>query len=421
MTEKTLYLNSGKCSHAKCVFCGWGTYEYPKLSFNELKEWFDTRVDEVETLKIFNSGSFLDNNQVDPKFRKWLIKRCEELEIKNLVIESRPEFVTQESLNEMKSNKVHITVAIGLEVADNEVLKNVNKGFTVEDYLNAAKILKKNNFGLRSYVLVNIPFETDESLEKSIKIAKENSDSVVIINWFPHGYSPAFNLWLEGKHKPLDKTEFEEKTKTFTNVEKDFDNFVFKPLWPKNKQRWINGATEKELKHPYYEIWQDFIVRFYKNKRKNVLFVPCAFRKPYTRSKLHKAIRRALFKIPNSRELHLIVISSPGVIPYEFADKYPFNKYDWKEWEETPEIKQMYIEVNQKRIENYLQTHKYEKYFCYLRPDSESYKALHNACDMLGIKIIDCISDETFEKIKDEKNALSLDEPLEDLKKNLVF
>lgn len=420
MTEKIMYLNSGKCRHGKCVFCGWGTYEYPKLTFDELKGWFEKKIEPADTLKIFNSGSFLDDNQVEPEFRKYVIQKCEELGIKNLTVESRPEFITQENLDNMKSDNVHVTVAIGLEVADNDVLKKVNKGFTVEDYLKAAEVLKTNGFSLRTYVLTNIPYGNIETLRKSVKLAKEHSESVVVINWFPHGYSAAFNLWLEGKHKPLDKEQFEEMTKEFEGVEKDFDNFVFKPMWPREQQKWINGATEKELRHPYYEVWQDFIVRFFKHKRKHILFVPCAFRKPYTRSKLHKAIRRTLWEVPNSRDVHLVVISSPGVIPYEFVEKYPFDKYDWKEWEETPEIKKMYIEVNQKRIENYLKTHKYEKYFCYLKPTSESYAALKGACKTLGIELISCLTQETFEKIKDERNALSLDEPLEDLKKNLI-
>ena len=54
LEEKIVYLNSGKCNWGQCVFCGWGTYEYPKLSFDELREWFDKKIEEVDILKIFN-------------------------------------------------------------------------------------------------------------------------------------------------------------------------------------------------------------------------------------------------------------------------------------------------------------------------------------------------------------------------------
>ena len=251
MSEKTIYINSGKCKWGQCVFCGWGKYEYPKLTFEELKELLNKRIDKVDVLKIFNSGSFLDEDQIVKEFRKYVIEKCEEFEIKNLIVETRVEFITQEVIDEMRSDKVHVIFAVGLEVADNEVLKKMNKGLTVEDYLKAAELIRKNNFGLRSYVLVNAPYSNIDTLRKSVKIAKDNSESVILLNWFPHGYSTAFDLWIEGKHKPLDKDEFEEMTKEFGDIEKDFDNFVFKPLWPQDKRRWINGATEKELLHPY--------------------------------------------------------------------------------------------------------------------------------------------------------------------------
>ncbi len=420
MEEKIIYIKSGKCRWGKCIFCGWGKYEYWKLSFDELKEYFEKRLEPVDSLKIFNSGSFLDENQIVPEFRKWIVKKCEELGIENLTVESRPEFVTQEVIDDMESENVKVTVAIGLEVADNDVLEKIQKGFTVEDYLKAVEMLRKNNWGVRTYILVNVPYSNPETLKKSVELVEKTSDSYCLLNWFPHGYSEAFDLWLEGKWKPLDEEEFNEMTKDFGG-EKYFYEFVFKPLFPQEKRKWINGATEKQLLHPYYEVWQDYIVRFFKHKRPYALFVPCAFRKPYTKSKLHRAIKRTLREVPNSRDLHMIVISSPGVIPYQFVNYYPFNKYDWKEWEETPEIKKRYIEVTQKRIEDYLKKHKYEKYFCYLKPDSESYTALYNACKNLGIELIDVLTGETYEKVKAEKNSLSLPEALEDLKKNLVF
>ena len=425
MTEKTIYLRSGQCSWAKCIFCGWGCKGEPVQTFEELKTFLDSKLEPVDSLKIFNSGSFLDDKQVVPEFRKYVIQRCEELKIARLTVESRPEFVTKKNLDSLKSDKVHVTIAIGLECADDKILKKINKGFTVDDYLKASKLLKKNNFGMRSYILVNVPFSNATTLKKSVKVAKENSESIVMINWFPHGYSPAFNLWLDGKWKPFDKEEFDEATKEFDEVEKDFDNFVFKPMWPAEQRRWINGAGLEQLTHPYYEIWQDYICRFFKHRRSVAFFIPCAFRKPYYRSKLHKAIRHTLFDVENSSKLHMLVLSSPGVIPYEFIDCYPFNKYDWKEWEETPEIKKKYIEVTQRRIENYLKTHKYEKYFCYLKLESESYIALRQACEKLGIELINCLNEETYEAVKNEKNPLTFESALEDLKstlkKNLII
>ncbi len=420
MKEKIIYLNSGKCAWGKCIFCGWGKYDYPKMSMHDLKHILDEKLRDVkfgklEQLKIFNSGSFLDEQQIPKAFRSYVVRKCEQLGIKNLVIESRGEFVDEKFANDMKSEKVKVTIGIGLEVADNEILKKLNKGITVEDYIRTAEFLRSNGFGVRTYLLVNAPYTNKERLKKSVDLALQYSDSICLLNWFPHGYSEAFELWLEGKWKPLTRSEFEEMTSQFKDprIEKYFEEFVFVPKFTREKQTWIKGATEKELLHPYYEVWQDYICRFYKQpKSKNVvLFIPCTFTKPYFKSRLHRKILKIAPK-----NLHLVVISSPGVIPYEFVGKYPFNRYDWPEWLETKEIKKLYIKITEQRIKNYLSSHNYKKYFCYLKPTSESFQALKQACTKLNIKITDCLTAETWEKIKNEKNPLALPEALKDLK-----
>lgn len=422
MKEKIVYLNSGKCAWGKCIFCGWGKYDYPKLNMHELKRLLDEKlrgVRKLEQLKIFNSGSFLDPQQIPAAFRSYVVKKCEHLGIKNLVFESRGQFVSEELIKDMKSDKVKVTIGIGLEVADNRVLKKLNKGITVESYVQTAEFLQSNGFGVRTYLLVNAPYTDKNSLKRSVELALKYSDSICMINWFPHGRSEAFKLWINNKWKPLTRSEFNEQTKDFKNekIEKYFEEFVFTPNFPREKQIWIRGATEKELLHPYFEVWQDYICRFYAQPKSKgaALFIPCTWTKPYSKSRLHRNI---LDIVP--KNVHLIVISSPGVIPYEFSGKYPFNKYDWPEWLETEEIKKLYIEVTERRIKNYLRSHIYKKYYCYLKPSSESYQALKQACEELGITLIDCLQPETWNKIKNEKNSLALEAALNDLKENLT-
>lgn len=418
MKEKILILRSGKCAWSGCIFCGWGKYDYPRLSLIQLKNILDgslrkVNYGELNTLKIFCSGSFLDKKQIPETFRSYVVKKCEQLGIKNLVIESRPEFI--ENIKNMKNDKVKVTVGIGLEVADNKILKKLNKGITTEDYEKAVKFLRKNGFGIRSYLLVNAPYTNKNTLKRSVEFAEKYSDSICLLNWFPHGRSKAFDLWLKKKYMPLDEKEFLDYIKPYRKNRKidfDFYNFVFIPSFP--KQEWIKGATKKELLHPYFEVWQDYVCRFYEKpkSKKAVLFIPCTYTKPYSRSRLHKNILKTV-----PRNIHLVVISSPGVVPYEFVNKYPFNKYDWPEWEETEEIKKLYVNATKKRIENYLKKHKYEKYYCYLKPSSESYQALKKACEKLNIKLINCLKEGTWKKIKEEKNSLALPDALEDLKK----
>jgi len=430
MKEFVIYLNSGKCSWGKCIFCGWGKQNYPVKTLHELKSFFDEKMKEavganIDVLKIFNSGSFLDEKQVPRAFRSYVVRKCEDLGIKNLNIESRGEYVTDDFFEDMKSSKVKVNIGIGLEVADDEVLKLLNKGMTVKDYEEVAKKLTAHGFGVRSYILVNAPYSDEKTLDKTVKIALKYSDSMCLINWFPHGKSEAFDLWIAGKWKPFTENEFNKAVAKYNDkkIEKIFDEFIFIPRFPRDKEEWIKGATEKQLLHPHFVVWQDFINRFYKipKEKEILLFVPCAFRKPYAFSTLHKGINFALKQVPTYDKIHEIVVSTPGVVPLDLSHNYPFTKYDWPEWEETPEIKKLYTEVTQQRIEDYLKAHgkSYKKFYCYLKPDSESYTAVHAACKKLKIKLTDCITKETYEKIHGEKNPLSLDDALKDLTQTL--
>lgn len=451
MKEKTLLLNSGKCSWGKCFACGWGKLASPRLGIHEMKKVIDdffhaqklsvfggaqnpkdsggaanfVRVPDgsgasmpelkngkIEKLKIFASGSFLDDAQFPKAIRKYVAKKCASLGVE-LVVESRSEFITAENLDDFKGAK--LTVAIGLESGDDAVLKKYNKGFTTEDYISAAKLLHEKSFRVRTYLMVGLPFGSAESLKKSVELADKYGDEIVLINVFPHSLAPLYEMWITGKWKPLDKKQFEEAIapcKSNPKAETDFNNFSFVPRFPRAKQAPIKGSSEKELLHQHFEVWQDYVCRFYEapKEKKTVLFLPCTFTKPYYNSKLHREILKV---VGNRKNIHLVVISSPGVIPYEFANKYPFNSYDWPEWEETPEIKKKYVEVTEKRLENYLRLHKYEKYFCFLKP-SETFIALEQACKKLGVPLVGCLKPETWEKIKGEKNPLLL--ALEDLK-----
>jgi len=426
MKYETMFLTSGKCSWGECYACGWGRLTGPDPKTNKLKSIIDRKfkgLHKSKRLRIFASGSFFDDKQFPREVRKYIFNKARDHGFKELVVESRPEFITNDRLNDCKD--IQLIVAIGLEVADNNILKKYRKGFTVENYIQAAEVLKICGCKLRTYLMVGMPFIKDhkKSLKKSVSLVKKYSDEIVLINTFPHREAPIFDAWIAGKWKPLDKEEFKRLVDPYKGVETDFDNFAFVPKFHRDKEKWIKGATIKNLLHPYFEVWQDYLARFFEPPKENdiAFFTMCSFKKPYRKSTFFKNLLVTLKEIKNSDKLHILVVSTPGVVPFELSYRYPFDKYDWPEWEETPKVKKKYLEVTEKRVYNYLKSHSkhYKKFYCYLKPDSESYQAVHNACKKLKIKIIDCIDKENYELIKDMRNPLSTNEALSVLIKKL--
>jgi len=403
------------------MFCGYGKI-YKKRSIEELKKILDAFFIECDTTaKIFGSGSFLDKKQIPEEVFNYFINKCIEKKINKITIESRPEYITKEKILKLKETNAEIEISIGLECADDKVLKKINKGFKLKDFEEASNLIHSLNCKLRAYLLVNLPYKNN--LNKSVEYALNYADSIVLINLLPHENSQLFQLWLNGEWNFLTKKEFYKIVKKWEGnkkIEFDAETFKFIPKFPREMQKTLRGVGEEYLTHPFYEVWQDYLCRWYeKPAEKNIaLFLPCSAKKPYSISETHKNITKVLYRSGKHAKIHQIVASNPGVIPKEFDNFYPFNAYDWEEKNETPEIKKRYIEITKQRIKNYLKAQKYEKIICFLKY-TETYEALKQACAEENIELKNLLKKETYEKIKERKNCIITDEALKDLEKGL--
>ncbi len=456
--EVSIIINSGKCYWGKCIFCGWGKKESPRKSYEELVDFFSNKFEKichklgkVDRVKIFVSGSVLDENQIDPEFINWLYEYLHRNNVSELVLETLPEFVTEEKAKWLSNlsgrYRIKTYLAVGLEVADDKILQKLGKSFRLKDYENMVEIAKRHDLRIRTYILVNAPFTDKNTFDASVEYALKKSDEVVLINLYPHRDTTVIFLWLssfrnalqwylENKPlnvvwRPLSRKEFEEwvgKWKDHPKIEVDYENLKFVPKFPNSVIRMyrkkIRGAKIDNLVNPVYEAWFDYIVRIYEPpKDKDILlFLPCAFRKPYRRSKTHKAIARSISGFQIFKRIHRVVVSNPGIIPWEFQDYWPFNAYDWPEWEETLGIQELYYKVTKKRVLEFLKAHKdhYKHFLVYMKIDSLTYRAIIEASEELGIQLYDLMDHEIYKKCKEEsKNPLIHEECLLKLREKL--
>lgn len=143
------------------------------------------KLGEVRFLKVYTSGSFLDREEVPEQVAGKIVEACADLDAR-LLVESRPEFVTEESVDGVLEFHDDLEVAIGLESANDNVLKySVNKGFAVKDYDQAAQILHDKGVALRTYLLLKPPFLTEaEAVEDTEAAARHASrySQVISVN-----------------------------------------------------------------------------------------------------------------------------------------------------------------------------------------------------------------------------------------------
>jgi len=181
-------LRTRGCRHyhaGGCSMCGYnyGAEESPTQA--EVRRQFEKGVSglgDVRLLKVYTSGSFLDDEEVSPEVRKAIARWAGERGCR-LLFETRPEFASLERMESLAAVHRDLEVALGLESANDRVLRcSVNKGLTVEDYDRAARAVKSLGLSLRTYVLLKPPFLTEAEAvadaKATIAFASRLSDTI---------------------------------------------------------------------------------------------------------------------------------------------------------------------------------------------------------------------------------------------------
>ncbi len=155
------------CSHfhrGGCSMCGYNIGSSENISPKDISKQFARAIEElgeIELLKVYTSGSFLDECEIPVEQADQVLRHCADHHTR-LLFESRPEYVTSDTLDRVLRTHDQIELALGLESANDSVLKySINKGFTVKDYDDAVRLLTDKRVDIRTYVLLKPPFLTE--------------------------------------------------------------------------------------------------------------------------------------------------------------------------------------------------------------------------------------------------------------------
>lgn len=170
-----------------CTMCNYWIQSNPDISSKNIVNQFKNEIlkydfekEKIEEIDVFNSGSFLNDNEVPEKTGIEIMKIISKIKIiKKVFVSSRPEYVNanEEKLKRFKiilKNRI-LEVGMGLESSDDFVRETcINKGFNLETFEKAMKILKKTGARALVYVTIKPAFLTEkESIRDAIKTAKD--------------------------------------------------------------------------------------------------------------------------------------------------------------------------------------------------------------------------------------------------------
>jgi radical SAM enzyme (TIGR01210 family) len=181
----TIILNTGGCRWARaggCTMCGYvaesvdgGSVAHEDL-MAQIQHCLDHEAEEGDEqaglIKIYTSGSFLDEREVGAETRRAIAETFADRD--RIVVESLPDFVDREKVADFVDRGLETDVAVGLETATDRVRRDcVNKYFDFADFEDAAAEAQAAGGGVKAYLLMKPPFLTEteaiEDMKRSIR------------------------------------------------------------------------------------------------------------------------------------------------------------------------------------------------------------------------------------------------------------
>ncbi|SHK25802.1 DUF5591 domain-containing protein [Paramaledivibacter caminithermalis] len=176
----------------------------------------------------------------------------------------------------------------------------------------------------------------------------------------------------------------------------NFKEYILLENTPFTEVKYRRGVTKEFIRNEEYDWWENFFCSdsYEVPQGKDVLFLqPCTWSKPYDFSYIGYKIRAVTNKY---KKLHPVILSSSGLVPYEYQMNKTFCAYDFNlnfinEKDRKKHILDYYNKELIRRIIRYIESNK-EKYkkvvaFFIINKKSNLFSALNKVCRENNIEL----------------------------------
>lgn len=168
----------GTLGYGGCTFCADVGTGFEMLDNSlSVKEQLNKNMDYIS--KKYKSGKFIayfqnyTNTYMDIERFKNYINDAIMDNIVEIAISTRPDCISDEILeflNEIKKQNVNITIELGLQTVNYHTLKNINRGHTLAEFIDAVLRVKRYNFEICTHIILNLPGDTILDTVETAKI-----------------------------------------------------------------------------------------------------------------------------------------------------------------------------------------------------------------------------------------------------------
>jgi len=182
----TIFLTNKECPFT-CLMCDlWKNttnFTVASGSVPAQIEFALSQLPTVKHIKLYNSGNFFDKKAIPPYEYPAIIGLLRGF--KSVLIENHPKLISRDILDFRDKLHGNLQVAMGLETANPEVLKMLNKSMTLDDFSKACDFLNSHNIPVRVFILLRPPFLNEQGgilwAERSIDFSFNNNAECCVI------------------------------------------------------------------------------------------------------------------------------------------------------------------------------------------------------------------------------------------------
>ena len=254
----------GTLSTKGCIFCGnRGSGEH--LNFidipSQVKNFFNSYKASRANKFIVYFQNFTNTYDTIENLKKKYDSALIDNRIVGISIATRPDCITEEICKLLNSykNKLEVFVELGLQTANDETVKIINRGYKSRVFTKAVELLNKYNLETIVHIMVGLPNESIIDIKNTINfINNHNIQGLKIHSTYIIKNTELANMYQNGTYTPI-SLEYYIETATYilTHINPKIiihkisgdapKNLLLAPSWNSHK-KWILNGIDKYMR-----------------------------------------------------------------------------------------------------------------------------------------------------------------------------
>lgn len=254
----------GKVSVGGCAFCserGSGEHLKNKSIPDQVREHLNSYRGERANKFIVYFQNFTNTyDEVESLKQKYDSSLIDE-KIVGIDIATRPDCINEEIVNLLKKykEKYYVSVELGLQTANDNTAKLLNRGYNLQMFTKAVKLLNDAKIDVVIHIMLGLPNETKEDLINTINYLNTlNYQGIKIHSTYIVKGTVLEKWYKEGKYIPITLEDYlNQLTYVITHIKKDIvihritgdapEDMLIAPEWNLHK-KWVLNGLDKILK-----------------------------------------------------------------------------------------------------------------------------------------------------------------------------